>query len=528
MPVQRRTLDKISETLSTDEKFIILCAPTGSGKSFISKTVGNTARSCPPSIESILRKHETCMLDGHGEYVHEPIFLEQEHHGACILTITKALQDQYLKFFPELPILKGKVNYTSGIDPQYDVETEHAVIPRRILETHQLTGNCPYCNARDRSVLEPVSILNYKMFLAMPDFLRRKQILICDEASELEEELVQRFSCSIDYKVLRKLQVKHCELKTENAATARLYVNQLYQDVDKQLQTITNRCRKGVSESNQIKLKGLKTVKNSLSIVNKHWYDCEYVVERTNTGVNLTPLKVNNLSPYLFASAEKVILQSATIINHKLFASSLGIPRYKYIEAESTFDPARSPIFVSTKHKLNYKNMYKVLPRVTEQIKDIVKSHHTDKGIIHTHSHKITKVIQDVLRTTPYYDRFLFREEGVDNEQLIKQHTESDEPTILVSPSLTYGVDLKDDLARFQIIVKLPYSPLGSKRIKQLFEESKEWYQNEMLNSLIQATGRATRSDDDYSVTYILDGTLKNILTRGKHNLPKHFLNRFM
>ena len=103
---------------------------------------------------------------------------------------------------------------------------------------------------------------------------------------------------------------------------------------------------------------------------------------------------------------------------------------------------------------------------------------------------------------------------------------ENEDPTVLVSPSMVYGIDLKDDLARFQIIVKLPFLPLGSKRIKQLFDIDKEWYENKMLNAVVQAAGRSTRSKNDYSSTYILDGNFINVVTRAKNKLPKHFIER--
>ena len=98
---------------------------------------------------------------------------------------------------------------------------------------------------------------------------------------------------------------------------------------------------------------------------------------------------------------------------------------------------------------------------------------------------------------------------------------------MLVSPSLTHGIDLKDDLARFQIIIKLPYSPLSNKRIKRMFDSDKTWYQNKMLSTLVQTAGRATRSAEDYSVTYILDGNIVDILSRSVDKLPSYFIDRF-
>ena len=97
---------------------------------------------------------------------------------------------------------------------------------------------------------------------------------------------------------------------------------------------------------------------------------------------------------------------------------------------------------------------------------------------------------------------------------------------MLVSPSLGFGVDLKDELARFQIIIKTPYPPLNDKRIQKLFKTDKEWYFSKTISSLVQMCGRATRSENDHSVTYILDGNAVNLIQSNKDKLPIHFIER--
>ena len=49
-----------------------------------------------------------------------------------------------------------------------------------------------------------------------------------------------------------------------------------------------------------------------------------------------------------------------------------------------------------------------------------------------------------------------------------------------------------------------------------------------MLISLVQACGRCTRSAEDESVTYILDGLSANTIIDNKKILPKHFLDRIV
>jgi hypothetical protein len=49
-----------------------------------------------------------------------------------------------------------------------------------------------------------------------------------------------------------------------------------------------------------------------------------------------------------------------------------------------------------------------------------------------------------------------------------------------------------------------------------------------MFISLIQACGRCTRSAEDESVTYILDGLSAKTIIENKRILPKHFLDRIV
>ena len=262
---------------------------------------------------------------------------------------------------------------------------------------------------------------------------------------------------------------------------------------------------------------------NSLATIDALWKDCEFIIDRDAKKVTFTPLKVDKLSKSIFDYGDNVLLMSATIIDHKNFAKNLGITDYEYIEVESDFDAAKSPIHVTSKNRLNYKNLKVVLPDIVDQIKQIVEFHKNDKGIIHTHTQEITNILRDKLHSNR---RFLFRDAASNNEDILTEHFKADLPTILVSPSLAYGIDLKDDLARFQIIVKLPFPPLSVKRIKKLFDIDKAWYENKMLNSIVQMCGRATRSKHDFSTTYILDGNIVNVLKNTKDKLPQCFIDR--
>jgi len=519
-------INKIDKAFNSGKKFVICCAPTGSGKSFVAKTLANTSNAPSENFTQLIRSYDAYKMDFDGNYSYEQECKEEPASGTFALTITKSLQDQYQELFVNTDTLKGKTNYICDVDKNYDVELAPCTFAPTLRDSCWIENRCPYYNARNDAMLSQFAVLNYKMFLSLPGHIKRKNFLICDEASELEDELIRQFSAEINYERLIQYSIQHEVLVTDNRDRAFGWITNLIESCSEELNAFLSKASKKqnlISQTEKIKYQFLKNMHRSLTIISSHWHECEFVIDVSAKRVILTPLHANTMSKYIFNHGEKIVLMSATIIDHKHFAKSLGITDYEYIEAESTFDSAKSPIYISSKNKLNHSNLASMLPSICDQIKLIIEHHKNDKGIIHTHSNDITSVVKERLKTN---NRLLCRDTNNTNEDILKFHSETTDPTVLVSPSLVYGIDLKDDLARFQIIIKLPFLPLSSKRIKKLFESDKDWYENKMLNAVVQAAGRATRSKDDYSSTYILDANFINVVHRTKGKLPKHFIDR--
>ena len=366
------------------------------------------------------------------------------------------------------------------------------------------------------------------MFFALPEHLKKRQFLICDEASELEDQLVKEFTCKIDYKFLTKMSVRVRVLTQTMSATkwlAELQVD-LTEKIDefKDILTTTKSTNSRAMMELTTNMQRLMNLKSKIDQVVDSWQDSEYVFDRDQFGLTFMPLKVDKLAHRLFEFADKVILMSATIIDPDNFCKSLGITDYKYVEAESSFDPKKAPIVCNPKYKLNYHTMDKYLPRVIKQVAEICEHHKGDKGIIHSQNNNITSKLSQMLSG----NRFLYRETGVRNEDILEAHIASSDPTVLVSPSMSYGVDLKGDLAKFQILIKAPFLPTQDVRISKMMKNDFDWYQNKMLCSLIQSCGRGIRSNKDTCITYILDGTIVEAILKARHKLPKYFLERFV
>ena len=517
-PEQISSLELLEDALSSDEKFIIIQAPTGTGKTFVAKTLANTTPIASEKYCDYVDKYL------HYDSDYTGFFFSQPKHGCYILTTTKQLQNQYANTFDDVQILKGKSNYQCMVDEEFSVDFAPCVISSKIKKECFNCHKCLYYNAYREALKNKISVLNYAVFLNMEPHIQRRKMLICDEASELEEELVSKFSVKINYKTLSYIGVEDYKpCRTEDFADVLPWLNDILFSVQSLIDASLSSKFKNNSPAEIKKQKIRMELVESINSVISNSESTRYIVETQKDGVTIVPYRVDKLSQYIFDTTEKVILMSATIPDVKTYAKTLGIKSYKFINIKSTFPPENSPIYCYTKYPLNYANLDKNLPRVVEMAKKLAKHHSDTKGIIHTHTFKITQAFKNVVDGD---SRFLFREEGVFNEDIVQMHSLSKASTVLVSPSLAFGLDLKEDLGRWQIIMKIPYFPLNNKRIKLLAEEDPDWYNMKVLVTFIQACGRCTRSKEDHSVTYILDGMCNSFIKKNAHLMEDYFIKR--
>lgn len=122
----------------------------------------------------------------------------------------------------------------------------------------------------------------------------------------------------------------------------------------------------------------------------------------------------------------------------------------------------------------------------------------------------------------------LLTHESHNRDEVLKKHYESDEPTVLISPSMTEGVDLADDASRFQILCKVPFPYLGDLVIKKRMEKDRRWYPYTTAKTVIQAFGRSIRNEKDHAVSYILDSDWDRFYTRNIEMFPSEFRASFV
>jgi len=246
----------------------------------------------------------------------------------------------------------------------------------------------------------------------------------------------------------------------------------------------------------------------------------QWIVWIDEATLNARPLSAVAEARDLFARARHVLIQSATIFDFVAFQRVLGITDSLIFSAPSDFPLSNRPIVYRPVGDMASKNMNRTIPGLCTEIERIVGSFGRCKGVVHTCSYRISQCIAGRLKAKYGCQRIITHgQDPHDREKAIRLHCDSDGATVLISPSLTEGVDLHGDLARFQIICKVPY-PRLDEYTRARSARDRTWYPLHTARALVQTIGRAVRSDSDYATTFVLDSQFERFVSRNEEILP--------
>jgi Rad3-related DNA helicase len=256
--------------------------------------------------------------------------------------------------------------------------------------------------------------------------------------------------------------------------------------------------------------------------------------KKIRVGIKIKPFSVAYLGEKLAfkSSHSKVLLMSATILDPKTFCKSVGIPPEKafFLRVPSTF-PVESRLIIGHESvgSMSYYTKDKTMPKMLEKILELSEKHSDHKGIIHTGNYEnMWELIKWAKwNARDLHGRLLCPSKGTfeQKDSLLKHHFATEgEPTILCGPGFIEGLDLKNDFARFNIMMKLPFMSLADPLIKRKSEEFPEWYALQTALSIIQALGRGNRSETDWCVNYILDLMWKKFYFENKRVLIPQYI----
>jgi len=246
--------------------------------------------------------------------------------------------------------------------------------------------------------------------------------------------------------------------------------------------------------------------------------DDSWILCNDKDGFRVCPVTSDSLYQR-YVGSRWSILMSATPPPQDQLDNWLG-EGHRSLELPSTFPVANRPVRFVPVGRLNKDSLATpdIQNKLLKRIAAILNHHTGEKGIIHTATYALAEMIGSRLKSP----RLLIQQPG-NREEILEKHLMSKQPTVLVSPSMTEGVDLYDNLGRFNIIVKVPFANLGDNWVKARKERSPNWYNWCAMKDLVQAIGRTTRHENDYSESYILDGSFEMLFNRSSFLFPKWF-----
>lgn len=447
--------------------------------------------------------------------------------SSYVVTSQNILIDQYESDFgsdPDFATIKGKQNYKCR-DHAFSNCKEGSSSKSKYrcydFKTHNKGGCCTYRKAKDTAMASKVCFTNstYYALACQSEEWNRRALTIFDEAHNLPKDIMSLTEIKISEYELNKLRIAKTLPFTTEIVSIDEFCDYIY-DLKDELEFVADSIEKGhelhVDKDDLTDL--LFRISTFLTSVDS---GVEWIVDYLKSGdrhcVIAKPIDTAYFAENMFfKNVDQIVLQSATIVNPKQFAAELGLTgQGVFITADSPFPLNRRPIIRKNIGHMNQANIKSTMPKLINSIRDILDKHENEKGIVHTHSNAIFKALKEEFM---FNGRCLFPDSSEKSDQW-NYHKNSSEPTVIFSPSLTEGIDGYGDLARFQVICKIPYPSLGDRRIKIKADRDFEWYQYQTAKTLIQTIGRGMRYEDDWCKNYVLDSGFDSFVDRAK--LPR-------
>lgn len=524
---QKEVLGFISETIKnkSDTKFFLLNLPPGVGKSHLALMIADWYQ------KNVSR---TAKVD--------------------IITNSKMLQDQYADTYSSISDLKGKENYECET---YSCSCSQGAEFNRLNKTQ--CESCPYNSARESFISGNISLTNFYLYILYaiynPKLLESRggSVLIVDESHEFDdvmsdfisikmtENIIKRLKFSNESEIIRRLKSVSSISDYVSFLTYLMgEVNSTVEDMEKGLGSQPRNVR---SDKRDLKISKLLKTKNtdvkimqSITELKQHQLKIDIFLKEYKANPNnwvlessyneklkqkelsLEPIwAYDYLDKYVFSKYDMVILMSGTILDKNLFCqlNGLDVTKAVYYSIPSPFNVKNRPIYYMPVGKMSYKTKEETFKKYVPYIQKILNKYKNQKGIIHTNSFELANWIKHSIKDP----RLIFHDSS-NKDEMLKMHFESEEPTVIVSPSMDTGVSFDHDKSRFQIITKVPYPSLASQKNKLRQRNNPEWYQWKTITGIIQMTGRSVRSENDWADTIIIDGSFSDVIRYSGHLIP--------
>jgi ATP-dependent DNA helicase DinG len=523
-PEQAKALRQIDALFKAGNQTVAFQGPTGSGKSAVGMSLARMARAAGKST--------------------------------FITTAQRVLQDQYTHQWPapEIEPMKGRSNYMCGYDKDdprdaskgYCRRVEKTAIIQECLRYGSVDDAqklklpadahlCDYWAQATRSKLSQISLFNFHSFLFQQRLGRfgSRDLLILDECHNTEAVLLQFVQVVLSDKILQKIGIE-LDLSIKTADDLLLWLERGHV-IDRIMSALGDSKEEGCAQDlTPTESDRLRSLLDRIGDLQKYVQLTEWIIDITEEideddptdktrKLRARPVFVGLFAKeLLFSKASQTLAMSATILNHKIWAKNLGIAQSNlgYVDIPSSFPIKNRPIHLEYAGDMAFDKFEATLPRLYSTIQRLLERHKNQRGIVHTHSERLCKLICTQIDSPRFLhlDMFPYR----DKTKLLEAHTKRPD-SVIVASGFHEGVDLKDDLARFQIITKIPWPSTMDPMVKARMAVDGSYLPYQAALKLAQSAGRINRHDADYGITYITDAGFEKFQKRCGWLLPKWF-----
>lgn len=560
---QEQIINQITDEFNKGTYLVILNAPTGSGKTIINLMSGKLSGG------SFYTNPLRILVDKIKEELQTKFYEDNLGWGVMgrVAYPCPYMRDKEVKLFNErmekspkwmqkdiIEKHEQKMNeYTANGAPcqnlKYKYENADNICP------YKKDSLCSYYNDKEKTqkAINAVTTLDYFLngiynLNGMSEYWNNRPVLIIDEAHFLPNKLSDFYSVNITSKSLPDfpydiLTTKLNNIKENNPAIyAKKTIDEFltllnpYKDEQESyLDSLTDEYDDNEFGYDIVyygkKMSIDKAIEKQTSLVNQlNFFDTilrldkvEWVFNNNDKGMYWKPYSPAPFIENLWSSFEHVILSSATFFDIPEYLEQLGLLKksYKIINVESTFDATKGPIVQLSGGYLNQKNFNTMIDRVVNEVDTILDKYPNVRGIIHCHTYSYQR---EIIMRSKHRERLIDHSSNT-RQDVLKNFIAKEDNSVLVSVNMSEGIDLKDDISRFQIIVKAPYPYRGDPWIQLHYDRSAKWYKQQTIIQIMQMCGRIIRSKEDWGVTYMIDQNISRLLNEF-NDIPKWFKDR--
>lgn len=449
-------------------KHLVISAPTGAGKSMLARTL-------------------------------------QIATGSPIIAPNNDLVRQYADSYPELNKYIGQEHYRCPIRNM----TCRAAMRLTNCDGSGC-GGCPLRMSRERAmngstVFNPLSLWH----------------LIRQSGYEYDTTIVDEAHSVLS--MLRTLSSSSRRLTNEEfAALRRMGFNTRRIDEWILVDFLLERAQILYERANSATTLAVKTRLENRAVEFEHTAQClkseseKYAVWFVGQRMNIQAIKVpkNTIKKVLKG---RCILLSATLVKSDI-NEILNNEPYEYLDLASPIPVENRKVYFSPssfRHNFNEMNPQALVKRV----EGIIKAEGTPNTIVHV-PYSLAESMES------YWTIPVITHSREDKADALRRFTQNG--GVLIGSGCTEGLDLKGNLCRLNIVAKLQWPCLGDTWVKKrkAMQDGYMYYLAETLKVIIQASGRSTRGETDFSKTIVLDPSFSSLISQSvKLGLvPKYFL----